>query len=65
MFSFYGDTVLDPFCGTGTTNLAAMRCGRNSIGVDIDQDYMKIAKKRLENEQNGLSRRAEVVMQRL
>lgn len=65
MFSFYGDTVLDPFCGTGTTNLAAMRCGRNSIGVDIDPNYMKIARKRLENEQNGLSRSAEVVMQRL
>ena len=33
MFSFVGDTVLDPFLGTGTTTLAAAQCGRNSIGV--------------------------------
>ena len=36
MFSFVGDTVLDPFLGTGTTTLAAMRNGRNSIGYEID-----------------------------
>src|SRR3990172_2682389 len=35
MFSFVGDTVLDPFMGTGTTNIAAMRWGRNSIGVEV------------------------------
>ena len=35
MFSFVGDTVLDPFLGTGTTSLAAARSGRNSIGVEI------------------------------
>ena len=35
MFSFWGDTVLDPFCGTATTMLAAMQSGRNSIGVEI------------------------------
>lgn len=50
MFSFSGDTVLDPFCGTGTTSLAALRTGRNSIGVDIDSDYVKIAKERLTRE---------------
>jgi DNA modification methylase len=36
MFSFSGDTVIDPFCGTGTTMVAAMKAGRNSIGIDID-----------------------------
>lgn len=38
MFSVYGDTVLDPFMGTGTTIQAAMVAGRNSIGVEIDGD---------------------------
>jgi DNA modification methylase len=37
MFSFVGDTVLDPFSGTGTTSLAAAKWGRNSIGVEIDK----------------------------
>jgi DNA modification methylase len=48
MFSFVGDTVLDPFMGTGTTLLAAARCGRNSVGVEIEPSYVKMAKSRLE-----------------
>jgi DNA modification methylase len=48
MFSFAGDTVLDPFTGTGTTNLAASRWGRNSIGVDIEPAYLQLALGRLE-----------------
>ncbi len=48
MFSFFGDTVLDPFMGLGTTLLAAARCGRNSIGVEIEPAYIKKAKARLE-----------------
>ncbi len=47
MFSFSGDTVIDPFCGTGTTMVAAMRAGRNSIGIEIDPEYCQIAEKRL------------------
>ena len=39
MFSFYGDTVVDPFCGSGTTMIAAMNCGRNSIGVEVEANY--------------------------
>lgn len=39
MFSFVGDTVLDPFLGTGTTSAAAARCGRNSIGYEVDPHY--------------------------
>lgn len=50
MFSFWGDTVLDPFCGTGTTMLAAMKCGRNSIGVELDHEYCQLAAKRLQHE---------------
>lgn len=48
MFSFVGDTVLDPFMGLGTTVLAAARCDRNSIGVDIEPRYVKKAKSRLD-----------------
>lgn len=38
MYSVKGDRILDPFSGTGTTMAAAMACGRNSIGYEIDQD---------------------------
>lgn len=54
MFSFVGDTILDPFMGTGSTILAAARCGRNSIGVEIEPGYVKKAKSRLEIELSGL-----------
>lgn len=47
MFSFAGDTVLDPFVGTGTTSLAALNTGRNSIGVDIERKYLDQAHARL------------------
>lgn len=48
LFSFAGDTVLDPFVGTGTTNLAAVVAGRNSIGNEIESAYLKIAEQRLQ-----------------
>jgi site-specific DNA-methyltransferase (adenine-specific) len=47
MFSFVDDVVLDPFCGTGTTAVAALEAGRKSISVDIDPDYVDIAARRL------------------
>ncbi len=47
MFSFVGDTVLDPFMGTGTTNLACARWGRNSIGIELDDRYFDLARKRI------------------
>ncbi len=47
LFSFAGDTILDPFVGTGTTNLAAVAAGRNSIGNEIEPAYLKIAEQRL------------------
>jgi DNA modification methylase len=47
MFSFVGDTVLDPFTGTGTTNLAAAMTGRSSIGIDIDPAYLDQAHQRM------------------
>ncbi len=47
MFSFAGDTVLDPFVGTGTTSLAALNTGRNSIGIDVERKYLNQADVRL------------------
>ncbi|MEW6683595.1 MAG: site-specific DNA-methyltransferase [Nitrospirota bacterium] len=54
MFSFTGDTVLDPFCGTGTTMVAAIKTGRNSIGVEIDPAYVEQARQRIEKENHSL-----------
>jgi DNA modification methylase len=42
MFSVYGDTVLDPFWGTGTTSIAAMISSRNSIGYEINSNFLEI-----------------------
>lgn len=47
MFSFVGDTVLDPFMGTGTTNAAAGLLGRNSIGVEVDPEYFGLSVQRV------------------
>ncbi len=47
MFSFVGDTVLDPFMGTGTTTVAAARWGRNSIGIEVDDHYFQLAHRRI------------------
>jgi len=47
MFSFAGDTVLDPFGGTGTTAIAALRTGRDAILVECDPEYAKDAMKRI------------------
>lgn len=60
MFSFAGDTVLDPFCGTGTTMLAALNTCRNSIGVDIDPEYCRMALRRLDSESGPLFARASI-----
>ena len=54
MFSFVGDTVLDPFSGTATTSLAAAQCGRNSIGIEVDRDYFGYASTRLTTKTRGL-----------
>jgi modification methylase len=47
MFSFAGDTVVDPFSGTGTTAFAALETGRNSISVEIEPAYVKLIEQRL------------------
>ena len=43
-----GDTVLDPFTGSGTTGVACMQTGRKFIGIEIDAGYVEIARKRIE-----------------
>lgn len=60
MFSFVGDTVLDPFSGTGTTTVAAITCGRNSIGYEIDDHYVSLARRRIADQCGGLLSRAEL-----
>ena len=54
MYSFVGDTVLDPFVGTGSTQIAAARWGRHSIGVEVDPDYLKVAEQSIESEVRDL-----------
>jgi site-specific DNA-methyltransferase (adenine-specific) len=60
MFSFAGDTVLDPFCGTATTMIAALKFGRNSIGVELDGEYCKMAANRLAHESQQLFGKAQL-----
>jgi DNA modification methylase len=43
-----GDTILDPFMGSGTTGVACVQTGRNFIGIEIDPGYFEIAKRRIE-----------------
>ena len=47
MFSFVGDTVLDPFLGSGTTSLAARRLQRNSIGYEVNPDFVSVIEAKL------------------
>ena len=50
MFSFAGDTILDPFTGSASTLVAAIATGRNSIGVEIESSYVDLATERLNAE---------------
>jgi len=50
LFSRQHQIVLDPFLGSGTTCVAAQKAGRHSIGIDINPDYIQIAKKRVEEQ---------------
>jgi len=54
MFSFVDDTVFDPFCGSGTTQVAALKNNRNSIGVEIDPEYCGLAARYLKAESSDL-----------
>ena len=60
MFSFVGDTVLDPFLGSGTTTLAAKNLNRNSIGYEINEDFLPVIRDKLNVEQRSIIRDAAV-----
>jgi len=47
MYSFHGETVLDPFLGSGTTARAALETSRNSIGIELNEEYFKIIRDKL------------------
>lgn len=47
LYTFEGDIVLDPFCGSGSTPIAAIKAGRNYIGYDIKEEYVELSEKRI------------------
>jgi site-specific DNA-methyltransferase (adenine-specific) len=47
LFSYVDDLVLDPFCGSGTTLLAAVTNHRRGVGIDVDKKYCELARKRI------------------
>ena len=55
LYTFENDVVLDPFLGSGTTCIAALKTNRKYIGYDIDKKYCEIAEKRIEEFKMGLS----------
>src|SRR3989454_13955 len=63
MFSFVGDTIVDPFCGTATTMVAALKTGRSSIGVELDTEYCRMGASRLMNENSSLFSHADLQIQ--
>ena len=65
MFSFSGDTILDPFCGTGTTMIAALRSGRNSVGIDIEAEYCRMAARYLKAESSNLFMHTELMFEKM
>jgi len=57
LFTVPGDTVLDPFVGSGTTAVAAVRLRRNYVGIDIQEDYCQLARDRVHGTQARLLER--------
>ncbi len=62
MFTFMDDTVLDPFLGSGTTSLAAMILNRNSIGYEINKNFLPIIKNKIQGNKNSLFHQIEYVI---
>jgi len=55
LYTYKGDVVLDPFCGSGTACLSALKDGRHYIGYDIESSYVKLAEKRIKEHLNQLN----------
>ena len=53
-FSYNNQIILDPYCGSGTTCVAAKKLGRNYIGIDISEEYCEIARQRLDAVDTGV-----------
>lgn len=64
MFSFVGDTVLDPFAGSLTTSVAALRTDRNSISNELDVSYIRAGLKRLRAEASTMAIPAELIVRK-
>nr|PZN44813.1 MAG: SAM-dependent methyltransferase [Bacillota bacterium] len=58
LYSFAGDVVLDPFCGSGTTCVAALLAGRRYVGYDIKPEYVELARRRIAAAEAALARAA-------
>lgn len=63
MFTFVGDTVIDPFSGTASTSVAASRWGRNSIAIEIDPHYFEIGHNRLATESRNLLSTVDIMLE--
>lgn len=62
MFSFIGDTVLDPFAGSLTTSVAALRTGRNSVSTELDVSYIRAGLSRIRAEASTMAIPAELIV---
>jgi len=60
LYTYRGDLVLDPFLGSGTTAVAAVRSGRHYVGYDMDESYVRIAEERVADERLRLADAAEL-----
>lgn len=56
LYTFEGDVVLDPFSGSGTTCVAALKSQRHFVGYDLNEEYVKIAQKRIASERDMFSK---------
>jgi len=63
MFSFVGDTILDPFLGSGTTSLAAKNLNRNSIGYEINENFLPIIKEKVGIKQGDIYAEFKIIKQ--